>query len=83
MEDRQSVAVVVGGGYAGVELADALVTKLRQLERGKGSGRTAVTLITDTDSILPMAPSSQRHAAETELKRRGVELKTGRAMGYL
>ena len=82
VSDRQPRAVVVGGGYAGVELAASLVAKIKQLSRGKQGTRIAVTLITDTDSILHTAPVSQRQAAEQQLKRAGIDVKTGKLMQY-
>lgn len=71
--------IVVGAGYAGVELATALATKIKVLSRKAGSlqNSISVSMITDTDQILPMAPISQRTAAENELSKDGVTVKTG------
>ncbi len=81
--ERDSHAVVVGGGYAGVELAAALTSKIRQLSRKKppsDKSSISVTLVTDTDVILPFAPLSQRHAAELELKKDGINVRSGNVM---
>lgn len=71
----------MGGGYAGVELAAALATKIKNLGQQEGKGKEnsqiSITLITDTDTILPVAPISQRRAAEQQLSRNGVFVKTG------
>ena len=78
--ERDSRALVVGGGYAGVELAAALISKIRQLSQRKppgDKGSVTVTLVTDTDVILPFAPLSQRHAAELELKKDGIDVRAG------
>lgn len=74
----RSHAVVVGGGYAGVELAASVAAKIEQLHRGRSKKNAIdITLITDTDSILPAAPQSQRQAAEEQLNKAGIQLKTG------
>jgi len=70
-------AVVVGGGYAGVELAASLATRM------KNRGSFKVTLVTDTDVVLPTAPASQRQAAVDQLLKCGVEIKTGSPRGRL
>ncbi|GMH40647.1 hypothetical protein BSKO_08551 [Bryopsis sp. KO-2023] len=63
-------AVVVGGGYAGVELAAVVAEKFK-----KNAG--AVTLVTDLNEILVSAPELQREAAEKMLADVGVEIKPG------
>lgn len=62
--------VVIGGGYAGVELAAVVAEKLR-----KTSGR--VTLVTDLNEILATSPDLQRAAAKDVLAETGVEVRAG------
>lgn len=65
-----SRVVVVGGGYAGVELAAVVAEKI-----AKKSG--VVTLVTDMDQILVTSPDLQRESAMEVLKETGVDIKTG------
>lgn len=62
--------VVVGGGYAGVELAAVVAEKI-----AKKSG--VVTLVTDLNQILVMSPDLQRESAMEVLNEAGVEVRTG------
>jgi len=75
IKDRTATAVVVGGGYAGVELAASLATRM------KNKGSFKVTLVTDTDVVLPAAPASQRQAAIDQLLKCSIEMKTGSPRG--
>lgn len=56
--------VIVGGGYAGVELAAAVSDRLR--------GRGLIQLVTATEDILQGSPEGQRRAASAALKDDGV-----------
>jgi len=58
--------VVVGGGYAGVELAAAVAEKLR--------GRGRIQLVTTTEDILDKSPQGQRDAARKALLDDGVSI---------
>jgi NADH:ubiquinone reductase (non-electrogenic) len=60
---------VVGGGYAGVELAAAVAERL--------GGRGGVTLLAGGPELLPGAPEGQRAAAAEALAARGVEVLAG------
>jgi NADH:ubiquinone reductase (non-electrogenic) len=60
---------VVGGGYAGVELAAAVAERL--------GGRGGVTLLAGGPELLPGAPEGQRAAAAAALAARGVEVLAG------
>ena len=64
--------VVVGGGYAGVELAAAVAENL------KGTGR--IQLVTSTPDILDVAPEGQRDAARRALEDEGVSILTSAAV---
>eukprot|EP00210_Caulerpa_lentillifera_P001118 g1079.t1 len=74
----KSQLVVVGAGYAGVELATALVMKIKSLNKTTSTTKSvSVSVVTDTTHILPMAPISQRTAAEQELSKNGITVKSG------
>jgi NADH dehydrogenase FAD-containing subunit len=60
--------LVVGGGYAGVELAAAIAEKLR--------GRGRIQLVTTTEDILDRSPQGQRDAARKALVDDGVSILT-------
>ncbi|KAG2494467.1 hypothetical protein HYH03_007519 [Edaphochlamys debaryana] len=64
--------VVVGGGYAGVELAAVLGERCRQ--RG---GNVSVRLVTPGAEIMEGCPPGQREAANKALADLGVRLETG------
>lgn len=61
--------VVVGGGYAGVELAAAVGDRLRS--------PNAVVLVTNMETILDNSGDNQRAVAEKVLTDLGVEIRTG------
>ena len=74
--------VIVGGGPTGVEMAGALVelfTKVLAKDFPRlDVGRAKVVLIEMSDELLPpFSQGARRHAAE-QLRRRGVEVLTGR-----
>ncbi len=62
-------AVVVGGGYIGLEMADVLV------ERG-----VAVTLVEMAPGVLPTFDPSVADLVEDEVRRHGVDLRLGAAV---
>ncbi len=64
---RRPAVVVVGAGYAGVELCSVIGERLR-------ATGVAVRLVTPTADILPGAPEGQRDAALKALDGLGVEL---------
>ncbi|KFM24490.1 Alternative NAD(P)H-ubiquinone oxidoreductase C1, chloroplastic/mitochondrial [Auxenochlorella protothecoides] len=66
-------AVVVGGGYAGVELAAVLADVLPP--------GAAVSLLASGSDILPAAPAGQRQIAREALAGKGVRVVTGRGVG--
>jgi NADH:ubiquinone reductase (non-electrogenic) len=61
---------VVGGGYAGVELAASLVDRL--------GGKCKVRLVTSGDDIMEQAPEGQREAAREVLRADSVSMMCGR-----
>ena len=67
--DAPRSAVIVGGGYIGVEMADAFV------HRG-----LAVTLVEHGTSVLKTVDESLGKLVRAELRRRGVEVETGIAV---
>ncbi|GBF88253.1 NADH dehydrogenase [Raphidocelis subcapitata] len=67
---RAPRAVVVGAGYAGVELASVIG------ERVKGRG-VEVRVVTPTEDILPGSPQGQRAAARDALAGAGVRVDGG------
>lgn len=60
---------IVGGGYAGVELAASLVDRL--------GGKCRVRLVTSGDDIMDQAPYGQREAAREVLRGDGVSVMCG------
>ncbi len=70
--DRPAAALVVGSGYIGVELADALTS------RG-----IRVTLVGRAPSVLPTVGRSLGGLVATELERNGVTVITGAAVNGL
>ena len=61
---------IVGGGYAGVELAASLVDRL--------GGKCKVRLVTSGDDIMEQAPEGQREAAREVLRADSVSVMCGR-----
>jgi NADH:ubiquinone reductase (non-electrogenic) len=84
----QSTIVVVGAGYAGVELATVLAERVRA-EAGRSSSRLAlvpaprVQLVTPGADILEGSPAGQREAARRALSSLGVEVMTGMRVAKL
>jgi NADH dehydrogenase len=80
----EPVAVVVGGGATGVEMA-GMLAELRNATLPKNYPeidveRVRVILVEMTDDVLgPFAPDMRRYAAK-ELRERGVELRLGTAV---
>ena len=71
------VIVVVGGGYAGVELAAVVAERLKA---SSTSTSFRVELVTAAKSILDGAPAGQRAAAEAKLAAAGVVVKANAAV---
>ncbi|EFJ41470.1 hypothetical protein VOLCADRAFT_107672 [Volvox carteri f. nagariensis] len=67
--------VIVGGGYAGVELAAVVGERLRG--RRGGGGAVSVQLLTPGSDILEGSPEGQRAAANKALQDLGVQVVTG------
>lgn len=63
---KPSTAIIIGGGYIGLEMADALT--LRGIQ---------VTLIEHSSTVLKTVHSSFGKQVEEELKRYGLQVKTG------
>lgn len=55
-QQQQATIVIVGAGYAGVELAAVVGERMR--------GKASVVVVTPGSSILESAPAGQRQAAE-------------------
>jgi NADPH-dependent 2,4-dienoyl-CoA reductase/sulfur reductase-like enzyme len=72
LEHSQSRALVVGGGYIGLEMADALVH--RGLE---------VVLVEQAETVMPTVDSSLGRLIGQELRRHGVEVMNGVAIQAL
>jgi len=70
-----SSIVVVGGGYAGVELAATVATQVRHT-----LSSCEVHLFTPSDTVLPDAPHGVQQAAARGLSRLGVKVNTGKVM---
>ncbi len=72
--------VVIGGGFSGVEVAGALADFLRSA-RGYypriPPEALGVTLLHDTDRLLPELPQRLGQAAARSLRRRGVDVRLG------
>lgn len=71
-EQAPQHAVIIGAGYIGLEMADALI--LRGLE---------VTLIQRSQTILKTVDPSISQLVQNELQRRGVEVITGVSMSQI
>lgn len=71
LESRLSYpeVVVVGGGYAGVELAAAVADRLK--------GRARIKLVTSTPDILDGSPEGNRETARRVLQDQGVSILAG------
>ncbi|GLC41561.1 hypothetical protein PLESTB_000701900 [Pleodorina starrii] len=71
--------VIVGGGYAGVELAAVVGERLLAGRRGGGGGggSLSVRLVTPGSDVLEGCPEGQRAAANQALAELGVEVLTG------
>jgi hypothetical protein len=67
--------VVVGGGYAGVELSAVIAEQLRQKDGGNAG--VNVELVTPGQGILERCPEGQREAAMQVLTTLGVKVVTG------
>jgi NADH dehydrogenase len=73
--------VVIGGSFSGTELAGALADLLRAARRyypGLRRAPARVTLVEAGDRLLPEFPASLGEFAARALKKRGVEIRTGR-----
>ncbi len=68
--NRGAEVCIVGGGYAGVELAASLVDRL--------GGKCKVRLVTSGEDIMEQAPEGQREAAREVLVADGVSVLCGR-----
>ena len=67
--------VVVGGGNSGCEVAAAVA----QLAVRRG-GTARITLLADTDRVLPSIPAMAARGAARALERRGIRIGTGAAV---
>jgi len=68
--------VVVGAGYAGVELAATVAERLAGSLTSRGLPAPPVTVVTYSDDILDGAPPGQRAAAAAQLASSGVAVRT-------
>ena len=77
---RLGHVVVIGGGFAGVQVAGALADLMREARRCYPrirDGETAVTLLHDGQQLLPDLPVRLGRSAARSLAGRGVALRTG------
>lgn len=72
--------VVVGAGYAGVELAATVAERLAASLSADGLPSPPVTIVTYSDDILHGAPPGQRAAAAAQLAAAGVTVRTRAAV---
>jgi NADH:ubiquinone reductase (non-electrogenic) len=72
--------VVVGAGYAGVELAATVAERLAASLGARGLPVPAVTIVTYSDDILDGAQPGQRAAAAAQLATSGVAVRTRAAV---
>jgi NADH dehydrogenase len=71
-------AVVVGGGFTGIEVAAEMVTRLRELAGdGAGAARVRVVLVERADVVGPDLGDKPRPVIEEALAALGVELRLG------
>jgi NADH dehydrogenase len=70
--------VVIGGGFSGVEVAGAIadfIQGARRFYRRIRPGEVRVTLLHDTDRLLPELPTKLGESAARSLRRRGVDVR--------
>lgn len=72
---ERPAVVVVGGGNSGCEVAAAVA----QLAVRRG-GTARITLLADTDRVLPSIPALAARGAARALERRGIRIGTGAAV---
>ncbi len=76
--------IVLGGGFSGVEvageLADFLKSALRYYPRVRAD-ELKVTLLHDTDRLLPELPASLGEAAARSLRKRGIDVRLNARAG--
>lgn len=84
---RQQLAhfVVIGGGFSGVEVAGELVDCLRSIQHyypGVPMANIQVTMVHDSQRLLPELPEALGLSAQSSLSKRGVKIALGeRAVG--
>ncbi len=69
MRGIPSTIMVVGAGYAGVELASVVAERMK--------GKACVQLVTPGEDILEGCPEGQRQAAKKALESLGAQIVTG------
>lgn len=78
---RMLTYVLVGGGPTGVEMAGAIAELARYTVRQEYStydpGETRIVLLEGMDRIFPMFPEKLSKAATEDLRKLGVEVRTG------
>jgi NADH dehydrogenase FAD-containing subunit len=72
---ERPAVVVVGGGHSGCEVAAAAA----QLAVRRG-GTARITLLADTERVLPSIPTSAARGAARALQRRGIRICAGEAV---
>lgn len=77
-ESPDRAAVVVGGGYTGIEIA----THLRRRDQRRGRDRRIV-VVELMDTLLPRLPEDFQRYATRNVRRMGIETRTGRSVDRL
>jgi NADH:ubiquinone reductase (H+-translocating) len=71
---------VIGGGFSGVEVAGELIDCLRSIQRyypRVAAAELAVTLVHDSQQLLPELPQAMGLATKSSLEQRGVRVMLG------
>jgi len=77
-------AVVVGAGFAGLEVATTMVSRLRSLATRADAGeRPAVVLVERASAVAPGLGSNPRPIVETALRELGVAVRVGTSVAEI
>jgi NADH:ubiquinone reductase (H+-translocating) len=82
--DGRFTAIVVGAGFAGLEVATTLVSRMRALAVGAGAGeRPAVVLVERAPLVAPDLGSNPRPIVETALRDLEVAVRLGTSVAEI
>lgn len=83
-DDARFTGVVVGAGFTGIEVATALVARLRSVAAGAGArDRARVVLVEGASTVAPDLGAGARAYVERALASLGIESRVGSAVGAI